>query len=457
MAIGLGAPLVALLLITASAAGEATEYRAAVAVLPGEKTSRRTLDHFEELSHSASSQGAQLIVFPEAALWDDISRKVALSDANVVASVGSTPCDARSGAQHMPQVARLSCIAREAGLVVVANVLSKIPCNQDAPHCPHDGFRVYNSDVIHDERGRVLATYFKRHDYPPLDQPPLVPVSFNTSFGVEFGVFVCYDMTFTSPAEQLVARGIRNFVFSTHWLNEFPLQTATMSQQGWSRFYGANLIASNIADKVKHAGSGIYVAGQPIAVSFNATGAWPMEDALLLADLKAVPPFSPVAVATPTVAPAVAAAATTTTPTAAVRQRETACTVKSAEDAHAGTCAILEDQPAGIGGEGRVAMLASHNTDAKSGASVHCEANITLLAGVASSYALFASAWRSASRLDVCAVLPCTLDANNTCPPTYEGNLLAARCATSPYYTQQLPRPLCGVPACLDAAVAAAP
>ena len=95
--------------------------------------------------------------------------------------------------------------------------------------------------------------------------------------------------------DQLVARGVRNFVFSTHWSNEVPLQTATTSQQGWSRWFGANLIASNIADKREHAGSGIYAAGDAKAVSFDAdASAWPMADALLIADLNAGPPFPPV-------------------------------------------------------------------------------------------------------------------------------------------------------------------
>ena len=116
------------------------------------------------------------------------------------------------------------------------------------------------------------------------------------------------------------------------------------------------------------------------------------------------------------------------------------CVIDSAEDAHSGTCDILprdemavveEEAPthhrdetaavtpshgaAGAGGprvqagEPRVARLEASSVDEASGASVHCEANVTLQDGalIVESYALYASAWRSASRLDVCALLPC--------------------------------------------------
>lgn len=270
------------LLCSLLASASAVQYRAAVAVLPAQQSSRRTLDRFQTLALDAVKQGAQLVVFPEAALWGDSTRQIALADANAVAPVGSIPCDDGSTAADMPQVQRLSCIAKEAAIIVVANVLSKIRCSGQ-PGCPKDGYFVYNTDVVHDETGAVLANYFKRHDYRPLDQPPLLPVAFNASFGVEFGVFICYDMAFTSPADQLVARGVRNFVFSTHWLNEAPLQTATASQQGWSRWYGSNLLASNIADSVRHAGSGIYSAGEPTAglrCQARESGPWTLDERL---------------------------------------------------------------------------------------------------------------------------------------------------------------------------------
>jgi predicted amidohydrolase len=432
---------------------DSVQYRAAAAVLPGERSSRATLAHFEALAHRASAEGAQLIVFPEAALWDDDSRKHALAEANAVGRTGSTPCDADpEAAAAFPQVSRLSCIARAANLVLVANVLSKVSCEAEAgaSHggaCPKDGHFVYNSDVVHDEHGRLLATYFKRHDYKPLDVPALLPVSFNTSFGVEFGVFVCYDMTFSSPADQLAARGIRNFVFSTHWANEPPLQTAVASQQGWSRWFGANLIASNIADKLSHAGSGIYEGGEPTRVAFNvSSGAWPMADTLLIADLESQPAFPPAIASSVVQRSGRAAAQEATAAAAAAAAVEVAlgaagqpCAIRSADDAHSGTCTILSTEAA----TGLVTLTAS-DTDKHSGATVLCEATLQLPAGGSAAaaaaaaagggaaaagaepYALYASAWRATSRLDVCALLPCRLDVNGTCPPTYIGSLPAS-------------------------------
>ena len=154
-------------LLLAVVATPSTTYRAAVATLTWRHNIGVQLDHYEALARNASRQGAKIIVFPEAGVWDGDTRKSALKDAQAVPRIGSVPCDVTAATDHMPQVTRLSCIAREAHIVVVANVISRVPCSGKA--CPSDGFYLYNSDVVHDERGSVLATYFKRHRYRPFD------------------------------------------------------------------------------------------------------------------------------------------------------------------------------------------------------------------------------------------------------------------------------------------------
>lgn len=214
------------------------------------------------------------------------------------------------------------------------------------------------------------------------------------------------------------------------------------------------------------------------AVSFNVSGAWPMDDTLLVADLDSAPPFPPVlrrddggaisgggdmgdsrgssnsngsvVIGSEIIggddvnaiggAGGGAGGRFGGWAAAAVEAVGRPCVIDSAEDAHSGTCDILprdemavveEEAPthhrdetaavtpshgaAGAGGprvqagEPRVARLEASSVDEASGASVHCEANVTLQDGalIVESYALYASAWRSASRLDVCALLPC--------------------------------------------------
>lgn len=55
------------------------------------------------------------------------------------------------------------------------------------------------------------------------DKPnPIELSTFETDFGVIFGLFTCFDIIFYNPAFQLVENGIRNFIFPTAWVDELP-------------------------------------------------------------------------------------------------------------------------------------------------------------------------------------------------------------------------------------------
>lgn len=46
--------------------------------------------------------------------------------------------------------------------------------------------------------------------------------TFETDFGVEFGHFICFDIAFGTPANDLIRRGITNYAFPTMWFSEIP-------------------------------------------------------------------------------------------------------------------------------------------------------------------------------------------------------------------------------------------
>lgn len=50
-------------------------------------------------------------------------------------------------------------------------------------------------------------------------------VSFDTDFGVTFGVFICFDIFFNQPLQSLLKQGVRHFVFPAFWPNELPFLT----------------------------------------------------------------------------------------------------------------------------------------------------------------------------------------------------------------------------------------
>lgn len=48
---------------------------------------------------------------------------------------------------------------------------------------------------------------------------------FETDFGVEFGVMICFDLNLQKPAANLIKKKIENFVFPTMWFSELPFYT----------------------------------------------------------------------------------------------------------------------------------------------------------------------------------------------------------------------------------------
>lgn len=58
-------------------------------------------------------------------------------------------------------------------------------------------------------------------------------VIFQTDFGVNFGIFICFDILFHEPALQLTRlRQITDFVYPTAWFSEVPFLTGTTVKRG---------------------------------------------------------------------------------------------------------------------------------------------------------------------------------------------------------------------------------
>ena len=99
------------------------------------------------------------------------------------------------------------------------------------------------------------------------------PAYFDTAFGVRFGMTLCYDIKFHTPAQALAVSnlGIHDIVFSTHWENEEgpPMGLSVALFQAWSRGTGANLLAANAGMGLMHTGSGIFSRGEALATSWR--------------------------------------------------------------------------------------------------------------------------------------------------------------------------------------------
>eukprot|EP01102_Stenamoeba_stenopodia_P018912 TRINITY_DN7015_c0_g1_i2.p1 TRINITY_DN7015_c0_g1~~TRINITY_DN7015_c0_g1_i2.p1 ORF type:complete len:533 (-),score=101.56 TRINITY_DN7015_c0_g1_i2:198-1796(-) len=247
----------------------------------------------------ARDQGVDIVVFPEGGTGWLFAELINTRDAMIPycetipdeASFKSL-CDSPK-AHNFSQVRQASCMAQRSGIVVVVNMCVVQYCDQQSDaDCPSDGRFQWNTDVVFDENGLLIAAYRKSHLFgggAVFDQPTTPDVvSFNTTFGVQFGMFICYDIDFFQPVQSLLAQGIENFVFSSAWVNTPPLQTAVQLQQAWSRVYQSNLLAANSASDYIVSGGGIYSSGLVLNVSFSLDD-WNIHQ-LLVADVPISPP-----------------------------------------------------------------------------------------------------------------------------------------------------------------------
>jgi len=122
--------------------------------------------------------------------------------------------------------------------------------------------------------GKLVAKYHKTHLYyePCFKAGTGKPVYFTSSFGVTFGIFICFDSIWPEPQLALLNNyKVTDILFPTYWVNFSPIITATEMQQAWSSHNGVNLLASNIGISYESSGSGIYSNGQILASYYNPT------------------------------------------------------------------------------------------------------------------------------------------------------------------------------------------
>eukprot|EP01133_Synstelium_polycarpum_P001428 gene1428-1657_t len=237
----------------------------------------------------AHGQGAEIIVFPEYGITGNTfeSRDGALPFLEQIPD--PTSSSEPVGIAYIPS--QLTCMASQFDILIVVNMADIVPCNSTDPNCPADGRYQYNTQVAFGNTGAVLAKYHKSHLYSGealvFNQPPVpLPVTFQSQFNVTFGMMICFDICFEEPQKSLVDSGVRNFVYSTEWVNA-NYAYARQMQQALSQYGQANVLASNIGTMYPISGSGIYSAGQPLLTQFNPT--FTPDSEMLIATLPKIP------------------------------------------------------------------------------------------------------------------------------------------------------------------------
>ena len=247
---------------------------------------KSNLDSLEVLVKKASKEGAKIIVFPENSITGRIFCK---NCKDIVKEFGETipnididpkptvsPCENDAFVDRVV-LQRLSCFARDNKIVLVANMPDK------------QGDSLFQTNVIFEADGTLIKKYHKQHLFKEESEIFTIPtdntyrhIKFPTSFGIDFSVFICYDILFCDPPLEMVNKHIKNFVYSAYWGNRYPHFMSNSVRQGWSWRNKVNILCAGINNKFEKtddetkktrryysSGSGIYSAGKPVGYYIN--------------------------------------------------------------------------------------------------------------------------------------------------------------------------------------------
>ena len=228
-----------------------------------------------------SMKNINIIIFPEGTLgWLlAVDRISVINYCENIPNVYDDiiPCD--NNVNYLSPLQQLSCAAVKYNITISFNTCDKQPCTGNT--CNIDGFYLRNTEVVLDNRGKVIAKYYKAHLFGESGLFDSVPPSMNNistaqfqytngEFSTTIGLFTCFDIEFNWPAKYLHAKpyNIDFFLMSSDWMNTPPLMNAISMQQAWSRTYNSLLVASNSGTPAQ-GGGGIYLNGNALADFYN--------------------------------------------------------------------------------------------------------------------------------------------------------------------------------------------
>ncbi|GAB0186716.1 pantetheinase [Grus japonensis] len=314
----------------------------------------KNMDVLEGAVKEAAQQGAHIIVTPEDGIYGWLfTRKTIYPYLEDIPdpAVDWIPCTDPTRFAPAPVQERLSCMARNNSIYVVANIGDKKPCNSSDPGCPSDGRYQYNTDIVFDSEGKLVARYHKddpmqgsygqKESRQVLDRSGIISrsttaaervldtkhlratfmilngkeavrvfhtrttcleeklslikepeaITFETPFG-KFGIFTCFDILFREPAVVLVSElQVDTVLFPTAWMNVLPFLTAIEFHSAWAMGMGVNLLSANTHNiGLAMTGSGLFTPEGPVAYHYDSRTE---EGRLLLAELSARPRLSP--------------------------------------------------------------------------------------------------------------------------------------------------------------------
>ncbi|XP_067647400.1 vanin-like protein 2 isoform X2 [Eurosta solidaginis] len=185
-------------------------------------------DAYIQILQSAEALDTDIVVFPESSLNNEFKPTYVPAPEDRI-----IPCLLTSETSKYEYfLIKLSCAARMNRKYVVINLTEQENCTANAAFdprpCAANALNIYNTNVVFDRRGSVISRYRKVNIYVERRNTTFEPefAIFDTDFGVRFGHFICFDLNFYTPTEELVVKyGIRNIIFTSMWKSELPFLT----------------------------------------------------------------------------------------------------------------------------------------------------------------------------------------------------------------------------------------
>lgn len=256
---------------------------------------RKNLEVYRTATEDAQRQNVDILVFPEDGLtYYGHTRKSAEPYLEYIPDPKQeqwNPCEVPDRYSNTEVQYTLSCLAKNNSLWIVANMGDYQPCQADDTPCPADGHYQFNTDVVYDSNGTLIAKYHKINLYYEFMFDPSASkeaVSFETPFGT-FGVFTCFDILFRNPVVVLLKdKGVSNIVFPTAWMDVPPFLAAIQFHSAVAVGFGINFLAANLHNPpYRFQGSGIYSPNGAVAYYYNNTDTGQGNGGkLLVSDLK---------------------------------------------------------------------------------------------------------------------------------------------------------------------------
>ncbi|XP_023232354.1 pantetheinase-like isoform X2 [Centruroides sculpturatus] len=222
------------------------------------------LEAFSQAADVAAQHDVDILVFPEMAILPPSQSRQQifplLEEVPDPEKVEWNPCV--EGDEKENVITRnLSCSARRNNMYVVGNLGRKEKCEGDSG-CPYDGYYHFNTNVVFDREGTLIARYDKHHLY--LEDAYNVPphpklIAFTTEFGT-FGTFTCFDIIYYEAVEFVRDFNLTGIIYPVWWFDERPFLSSIQMQESWAIRHNITLLASNVHFPFSGSmGSGIYL------------------------------------------------------------------------------------------------------------------------------------------------------------------------------------------------------